>query len=104
MNVEIAEEHQLPYFLGQIVINDSYAEHEARVLWNAFHAAGLVKGKRPEMFGRLLPSLAEALKLPEAASEYRDVVAPLIEETRSRHRYRRDLVHDLLSTGWGESR
>lgn len=102
MNVEdVPEPLRLNYFVGEITISDSYAEHEARVLWNTLAAAGLVTGKRPEMFGRLLPVLQAAFDRPEVPEDFRAIVAPLLAETQRRHTYRRDLVHDLLTTGWG---
>jgi hypothetical protein len=98
---EIPEELQLNYYMGEIVISDSFAEHEARVLWAALFGAGILAGKRPEMFGRLLPQLEDAFGLPQVPAELREIALPLLATTRKWHKYRRDLVHDLLVTGWG---
>lgn len=104
MKVEdVPEPLRLNYFVGEITISDSYAEHEARVLWNVLARVGLVKGKWPEMFGRLLPGLQEAFERPEVPGAFREIVLPLLATTRNWHAYRRDLVHDLLTTGWGEA-
>lgn len=99
---EIPEPLRLNYLVGEITISDSYAEHEARVLWNALGNVGLVKGKWPETFGRLLPGLEDAFGRPEVPDELREIVLPLLSQTRRWHKYRRDLVHDLLTTGWGQ--
>jgi hypothetical protein len=98
---QIPEELRLNYFMGDIVISDSFAEHEARVLWNTLQTAELVRGKRPEMFGRLLPRLQEAFVSPRVPKDLREIAVSLLETTRTWHSYRRDLVHDLLTMGWG---
>jgi hypothetical protein len=98
---EVPEEFRLSYYMGEIVIRDSFAEHEARVFWKVLYEVGIVGGKRPEMFGRLLPQLETAVQGPGVPTEFRDIAAPLLESTRVWHKYRRDLVHDLLVTGWG---
>lgn len=98
---EIPEPLRLNYFVGDIVISDSFTEHEARVLWGELLAVGLVPGKRPEMFGRLLPNLEDAFKRPEVPDDLRQMALDLLATTRTWHTYRRDLVHDLLTMGWG---
>lgn len=98
---ELPAHLQLSLFTGEIVIHDSWAEHEARVLWRVLNDAGFASGKRPEMFGRLLPNLQQSLEAAAVPSGLRDIGLPLIESTRKWHQYRTDLVHDLLTTGWG---
>jgi hypothetical protein len=99
---EVPAEYRLNYYIGEIVISDSFAEHESRLFWNALHDVKLASGKRPKMFGRLLPALEEAIAGPTVATEFRDIATPLLESTRVWHKYRRDLVHDLLVKGWGK--
>lgn len=101
---EVPEELQLNYYLGSIVISDSFAEHEARVFWYVLHSVGLVSGNRPEMFGRLLPNLEAAMNEPAVPAKFRDIALPLLEWARKWHTYRRDLVHVLPVTGWGKSK
>jgi|GEM_PF-1780855 len=98
---DVPEGQRLNYFTGDIVISDSFAEHEARVLWNTLYDVKLVSGKRPEMFGALLPRLQEAFERPEVPEDIRGIALGLIETTQRWHRYRRDMVHDLLVMGWG---
>lgn len=100
---DVPEEQRLNYYTGDIVISDSFAEHEARVLWEALHGVQLVTGKRPEMFGSLLPKLREAFEQPRVPDEFRRIAVELIETTQKWHRYRRDMVHDLLVMGWGRN-
>lgn len=97
---EVPAKQHLSFYLGEIVIRDSWAEHEARVLWNVLSESGITTGKRPEMFGRLLPAIEESMKKASVPSEFREIAGPLIERTRRWHKYRTDLVHDLLTTGW----
>ena len=99
--IEVPEEFRLNYYMGEIVISDSFAEHEARVFWNVLHGVGLMVGRRPDMFGRLLPALEAAVGGPTVPAEFRDIATPLLESARVWHKYRRDLVHDLLVKGWG---
>src|SRR5690349_17939591 len=98
---DVPEALRLNYYVGAIVINDSFTEHEARVLWNDLLPLGLVKGKRPEPFGRLIPDLREAFELPQVPEELRAIALDLIDTTKKWHTYRADLVHDLLVMGWG---
>jgi len=99
---EVPKEFQLNYYVGDIVISDSFAEHAARVFWHTLGQVGLVSGGQPEMFGRLLPKLVMAVDAPALPAEFREIAVPLLELAQKWHRYRRDLVHDLLVTGWGE--
>jgi hypothetical protein len=99
---DVPEDLRLNFYMGQIVINDSFAEHEARVLWSSLREVGLVGEKRPEMFGRLLPSLGAALAAPVVPDPFREIALPVLESARGWHTYRRDLVHDLLVKGWGK--
>jgi len=100
---DVPEALRLNYYMGEIAISDSFAEHEARVLWNHLFAVGLVSGKRPKMFGPLLKQLEEAFAKHELPDEYREIGAPLIAMTGEWHRYRSALVHDLLVIGWGRA-
>lgn len=98
---EVPEQFRLSYYLGEIVIRDSFAEHEAHVLWKVLYELGIVSGKRAVMFGRLLPQLSNAIQDSGFPAEFRDIAVPVFESTRVWHKYRRDLVHDLLVTDWG---
>jgi hypothetical protein len=80
--IEVPAEYRLNYYIGEIVISDSFAEHEARVLWNTLHEVELVVGKRPEMFGRLLPALEEAVAGQTVPAEFRDIALPLLLDAR----------------------
>jgi hypothetical protein len=101
---DVPEPLRLNYFVGEITVSDSYAEHEARVLWNTFSAAGLVKGKQwPGFFGTLLNVLTEAFERPEVPELLSEIVLPLLATTQRWHNYRAHVVHDLLAIGWGEA-
>lgn len=100
---DVPEELRLNYYTGEIVISDSFAEHEARVVWRELHRAHLVPEKQPDMFGRLLPSLRDTFELPRVPIDLREIAVELIDTTRKWHQYRRDMVHDLLLTGWGRT-
>lgn len=100
---EVPEELRLNYYVGAIVISDSVAEHEARVLWGKLSSVGRVTGNYPQMFGRLLPELERTFEQPDLPSELREMALDVLATTRHWHRYRRDLVHDLLTVGWGRN-
>lgn len=98
---DVPKEQRLNYYTGEIVISDSFAEHEARVVWRELERAHLVSGKQPDMFGRLLPRLRDAFELPQVPNDLREIALELLDTTRKWHQYRRDMVHDLLVMGWG---
>lgn len=100
---DVPEALRLNYFVGEIVITDSFAEHEARVLWKELHDAQLVSGRRPEPFGRLLPALLEAFQQPSVPADLGEIAAGLLTTTQMWHRYRRDIVHDLPVMNWGRT-
>ncbi|HTN90948.1 MAG TPA: hypothetical protein VL242_45060 [Sorangium sp.] len=98
---DIPEALRLNYYVGDIVIGDSFTEHEGRVLWNALRSVGLVEGDYEQMFGRLLPKLENAFRRPEVPAELSSIALDLLATTRKWHGYRSALVHDLLTIGWG---
>lgn len=100
---DVPKEQRLNYYTGEIVISDSFAEHEARVVWRELERAHLVSGKQPHMFGRLLPRLRDAFAMPQVPNDLREIALELLDTTRKWDQYRRDLVHDLLVMGWGRT-
>lgn len=100
---DVPKEQRLNYYMGEIVISDSFAEHEARVVWRELERAHLVSNKQPAMFGRLLPRLRDAYELPQVPKDLREIASELLDTTWKWHRYRRDMVHDLLVMGWGRT-
>ena len=99
---DVPPELALNYYVGKLTIQDSWTEHEARVLWKDLSVCGIVKGQWAREFGRLLPRLEDAFKLPQIPNELRDIALPLLALTRKWHKYRADLVHDMVTTGWGK--
>ncbi len=97
---EIPSHLRLSYFVGEIVIRDSYAEHEARMLWNVLRKHEIVSTEYPRAFGGLLTQTRRALRHDRLSEEIRRVAFGVIESAAKWHRYRSDLVHDLLTTGW----
>jgi hypothetical protein len=94
---DVPPELALNYYVGRLTIQDSWTEHEARVLWKDLAVCGVVKGQWAREFGRLLPKLEDAFKLPQIPKELRDIALPLLALTRKWHKYRADLVHDMVS-------
>jgi hypothetical protein len=98
---EVPDALRLNYYVGAIVINDSFTEHEGRVFWNTLREAGLTEDDYPREFGRLLRDVKKVLRAPEAPAEFRTLARDVIITTAKWHRYRSDLVHDLPTMGWG---
>lgn len=102
--VDLPKEFELSFYLGEIVRNDVYAEHEMRVLWNFLDAAGLRQGLsagdykrgRERDFGRLIPQVRKLLSQSAVPPEFRRIALDVIETTHVSHTYRAKLVHDLL--------
>lgn len=94
---DVPMELRLSYFVGEIVIADSYAEHEARVLWTVLADLGVLRGRRPEAFGRLLPGLIQAFAPPAVPEAFSRIAQDALHHAQRWHRFRRDLVHDLLA-------
>lgn len=97
---DVPNELRMSYFVGEIVIRDSYAEHEARVLWNVLRAHQVVDSDYPREFGRLLKHMRRALLNEAVPEDIRQIALGVVEQATRWHRYRSALVHDLLSTGW----
>ena len=97
---DLPEDAQLSYLVGEIVRNDTYDEHEARVLWGYLFDAGLGAGtKRERDFGRLLPQLRTMLHEATVPQKFQRLATQVVDLAILGHRYRRDLVHDLLLHG-----
>lgn len=99
---EIPSGLRLSYFVGEIVIRDSYAEHEARVLWNVLRTHEIVDKNHSREFGWLLDDLRKALRHKSIPDEIRQVARNVVRLATRWHKYRSALVHDLLTTGWRE--
>lgn len=97
---ELPKKFQLSYLLGEVVRNDVYAEHEMRLLWNAFEDAGLGDGaERQRDFGRMIPQVRKMIAHSAVPDTFRTIASDVIEATHRAHLYRRALVHDLLIEG-----
>lgn len=103
---ELPEQYRLSWLLGELVRNDTSAEHEARVLWNTLRAAGLGSGEIcPRDFGRLLPELRRMVSVESVPNEFSNIATSVIDEVRPAHKLRAVLVHDLLHHGdWTRGR
>jgi len=97
---DLPDEYRLSFLVGEVVRNDSHAEHETKVLWNRLETAGLGDGSdREDTFGRLLPQVLEMATRPGVPNPFRKAAAQTLNLALRAHQYRADLVHDLLQHG-----
>lgn len=93
---DVPERYRLSYLVGEIVRNDSYAEHEARVLWHRLRAVGLGAERPLREFGRLLSELRRMMRDDRVPGDFSVIGQGAVDELAAAHRLRASLVHDVL--------
>jgi cell division protein FtsL len=102
MTDDMPEMYRLSFLVGEIVRNDTYAEHETRVLWNRLRDAGLGEENRQRDFGRLLPQVRSMLAEDRVPTKFRRLATQVVDDTLHAHQYRSARHADARSVDEGK--